>query len=373
MIINFITDKNDKKLLQDVDKIFDGFSIKYNSGTYQKNIVHYLEYKCSPANINIFVGYINNLLIDYSQNNVFIFDKLHFCQSWVNQLHNYNLIIVTHTDDKIIDFSLKRDILFMDLYASNINDFYKSVIRISNKLNSIKLPIITNQMELDNLPYISVCLPTYNRRKFKKLVELNYKNTTYPKDKIEFIVLDDGTDKMNDLLIDNVKYYHNKEKKTIGWKRNECVRLATHDIIAFIDDDDYYYPDSLLNRVGNLLKSNKECVFCSTLGCFHIYKYSSIINVSPIEYPLEKKVSEATLTFKKSFWHNNKFNNEDKLNEGEYFVKNALDKCKEINWENVIVQLLHTYNTVTKNVKIEEQNGSHFGFSDIDFTTITSI
>ena len=94
MIINFITDKNDKKLLQDVEKIFDEFSIKYNNGTYQKNIVHYLEYKCSPANINIFVGYINNLLIDYSQNNIFIFDKLHFCQSWVNQLHNYNLIIL---------------------------------------------------------------------------------------------------------------------------------------------------------------------------------------------------------------------------------------------------------------------------------------
>ena len=31
-------------------------------------------------------------------------------------------------------------------------------------------------------------------------------------------------------------------------------------------------------------------VYGSTIGCFHIKKYSSIINVTPIEYPLEKKI-----------------------------------------------------------------------------------
>ena len=140
-----------------------------------------------------------------------------------------------------------------------------------------------------------------------------------------------------------------------------------------MDDDDYYHPNSLINRVGNLIRSGRDCVFCSTIGCFHIKKYSSIINVTPIEYPLEKKVSEATLTFKKSFWHNHKFNNEDKINEGEAFVKNAVNKCKEINWEGVIVQLLHTYNTCNKNLKIEEENGSHFGFTNEEFEIITDI
>ena len=107
--------------------------------------------------------------------------------------------------------------------------------------------------------------------------------------------------------------------------------------------------------------------------CFHITKYSSIINVSPINYPLEKKVAEGTLTFKKSFWHNHKFDNDDKINEGESFVKNAIEKCKEINWEGVIVHLLHTYNTCNKNLKIEEKNGSHFGFTNEEFEIITDI
>ena len=375
MIINFITDKNDKNLLKGCEKIYEGFAVRYKSGNYDRNIVHYLDYKCAPANINVFYGYINNLLIDYSQNNIFVFDKLHFIQSWKPQLDNYDHILVQNKDDKIIESFLRKEVINLNMDSKDVNVFYKSVLSVCKKFKTIKMPEINNYMDTADLPNISVCMPTYNRRKFMKLVEMNYNNTTYPKDKIEFIVVDDGIDQIEDALPKekNIKYYHYKKKQTIGWKRNECVRLAKHGIIAFMDDDDYYYPDSLLNRVGNLLKSGKDCVFCSTIGCFHINKYSSIINVSPVEYPLEKKVAEASLTFKKSFWHNNKFDENDKINEGEAFIKNAVNKCKEINWEGVLVHLLHTYNTCNKNLKIDEQNGSHYGFTDEEFEIITNI
>ena len=375
MLINFITDKNDKNLLKGCEKLYDGFAIRYKSGNYEKNIVHYLEYKCPPANINIFYGYINNLLIDYSQNNIFIFDKNHYVQSWTSQLHNYDLILVQNEDDTIIDTFVKKETINMNMNTKDINIFYKSIMKVCKKIKSIKLPQINNFMEPEELPNISLCMPTYNRKKFMKLVEMNYNNTTYPKKKIEFIILDDGTDKVEDEVPkgDNIKYYHYKKKETIGWKRNECVRLATNNIIAFIDDDDYYHSNSLLNRIGNLLKSGRDCIFCSTIGCFHIKKYSSIINVSPFNSPLEKKVAEGTLTFKKSFWHNNKFNSEDKINEGVNFIKNSTDKCKEISWEGVFVQLLHNYNTIPKKLNFEERNGSHFNFSDEDFETIINL
>ena len=58
----------------------------------------------------------------------------------------------------------------------------------------------------------------------------------------------------------------------IGRKRNYGVELASNDIIAFMDDDDYYYPEHLKIRVNYLEKSNKKhnksCVVCSTIGCF---------------------------------------------------------------------------------------------------------
>ena len=375
MLINFITDKNNKTLLSEIEKIYNGFSIKYNTGNFEKNIIHYLDYKCSAANINVFYGYINNLLVNYSNNNIFIFDKKYFSKNWINQLHNYNLICIKSNNDRIIDFTIRKEVNYIDFYNKDINIFYKSMIHLCKKIKSTKLPIINNYISPEDLPYLSVCIPTYNRRKFMKLVKLNYENSTYPKEKMELIILDDGLDKIEDVIPNgsNIRYYHNKEKKTIGWKRNECVRLAKYDIIAFMDDDDYYYPNSLINRVCNLLKSERDCVFCSTVGCFHINKLSSIINSTPIDAPLENKVSEASLTFKKSFWHNNKFNSEDKINEGVNFIKNSTDKCKEISWEGVFVQLLHTYNTIPKKLNFEERNGSHFNFSDEDFETIINL
>ena len=125
-----------------------------------------------------------------------------------------------------------------------------------------------------------------------KLLNLNYNNISYPKDKIELIILDDGDEEIEHLIpkSNNIRYIKLKTKKSIGFKRNECVKLATNDFICFMDDDDYYPPNSLYNRITQLLNSNKDCVFCSTIGCFHINKMSSIINSSPINIPLEKSV-----------------------------------------------------------------------------------
>ena len=62
------------------------------------------------------------------------------------------------------------------------------------------------------------------------------------------------------------------------------------------------------------------------------------------------------------------------MNEGEAFLNFFnLYKCKKINWEGVIVHLLHTYNTCNKNLKIDEENGSHFGFTNEEFEIITDI
>ena len=129
MLINFITDKNDKNLLKGCEKLY-GFAIRYKSGNYDKNIIHYLDYKCPPANINIFYGYINNLLIDYSQNNIFVFDKNHYVQSWTSQLHNYDLILVQNVDDTIIDSFLNKVTRNRNMKAKDINIFYKSIIQV---------------------------------------------------------------------------------------------------------------------------------------------------------------------------------------------------------------------------------------------------
>ena len=59
------------------------------------------------------------------------------------------------------------------------------------------------------LPMVSICTPTFNRRPFINMMFQCFRNQTYPKSRMEWIIVDDGTDKIEDLVIDisQVKYY----------------------------------------------------------------------------------------------------------------------------------------------------------------------
>ena len=51
-------------------------------------------------------------------------------------------------------------------------------------------------------PFVSVCTPTYNRRQYIKRLIKVFDAQDYPKDRLEWIVVDDGTDKVADLFRD---------------------------------------------------------------------------------------------------------------------------------------------------------------------------
>jgi len=373
MIINFITDINNLNFIKDIDKIYNAFFIKYNSGNFNKNIYHYLDYDASYSNFNIFYGYINNLLLDKSSNNIFIYIPQTFNYNWISQLNLYNYIIIFHKKFYELNFFNNFKLYFIDFFNINSNIFHKSFMLFFKNISSIKIP--SNILNTNNLPNVSICILTYNRPSFIDLFLHHFNNITYPKNKLEIIIIDDGNLNISHLLPNssNIKYYKYNNKNTIAWKRNQAIKLSQYDIIAFMDDDDYYPPDSLLYRINYLLNSNKQCIFCSTIGCFHIYNNTSIINSTSIFSPLEKKVSEATLTFYKSFWINNSFNNNDTFNEGESFIKNKLHLCKDISFKNIIIQLLHKSNTIPKNINNYITNGSHFNFNNDIFKLFSKL
>lgn len=72
------------------------------------------------------------------------------------------------------------------------------------------------------LPFVSICTPTFNRRPFIPIMFECFKNQTYPKDRIEWIIIDDGTDKIKDLIessnIPQIKYFAYDTKMTLGKK-----------------------------------------------------------------------------------------------------------------------------------------------------------
>ena len=90
---------------------------------------------------------------------------------------------------------------------------------------------------------------------------LNFNSFDYPRDKIEWIIVDDSDNDETERQLPPVesrgKYNINyirpsvqaDKLMSIGEKRNLAIRNSKNDIIVCMDDDDYYYPEYLRNRV----------------------------------------------------------------------------------------------------------------------------
>jgi len=228
----------------------------------------------------------------------------------------------------------------------------------------------------DDLPNVSVVCITRDRRLFMPILKYSYMIQSYPEEKMEIVIVDDGDDPIEDTLIGvpNVTYIRLTEKKTIGEKRNIGVSKAMYDIIAFMDDDDVYPNNSIIERTAMMLKSpSKECAFCTTLPCYDIMKYSSFMNAPPLTLTMSERVSEATLIFTRSFWEARKFS-DIQIAEGDAFIRGREHMCREISPQEVIVSLVHSTNTSSRKIPdFKEPNGCHFGFNEKLFAMVSEI
>jgi len=244
----------------------------------------------------------------------------------------------------------------------------------------IKLRFPETTYSLDNtlplesdLPYVSIVTLTYNRKEFIPLAKYSYLIQSYPEDKLEWVIVDDGESIEEELLgISNVKYVKLDSKTDIGEKRNIGVKNALYDVIVMMDDDDVYPNNSVLQRVALLKKEPaKECVFCTTIPCYDIQKKTSFMNVPPMTLNMSERVSEATLCFTRKFWEDRQFTGN--MAEGDTFIRGREQVCRELSPQEVIVSLVHDKNASSRKAPEGEPNGCHYGFSDELFLVVSSI
>ena len=107
-------------------------------------------------------------------------------------------------------------------------------------------------------PMISCIMPTYNRRLFVSQAIMYFLQQDYPNK--ELIIVDDGTDKIEDLVTGNeqLKYLRIEQKKSIGYKRNLAVGHSLGEIIAHWDDDDWYGKERLSYQAQPLLDGKAD-------------------------------------------------------------------------------------------------------------------
>jgi hypothetical protein len=228
----------------------------------------------------------------------------------------------------------------------------------------------------DQLPGVTIVTPTRDRQKFMEICAGAVDSQCYPKDKLEWIVIDDGKDTCEEFIkhIPYARYVLEMAGKTIAWKRNLGARLAKFPVIVHMDDDDIYPPNSILFRVSMMLRAKKECAFCTVLPSYDIANYMSFVNIPPIRLPQSMRVSEATMCYTKTFWEEKGFPEDIKIAEGDLFIKGREKQCIELSPQEIIVSLVHPRTTSSRRIPPgTEPNGCHYGFTDDLFTMLSTL
>lgn len=188
----------------------------------------------------------------------------------------------------------------------------------------------------------SIIIPNYNKEEYIKDSLDSIFNQTYKN--IEVIVIDDGsTDKSIDIIKNyNVKLLHTNRKRA-GGARNIGLDNATGDYILFLDSDDYFTSNDVLEKLYNLI-NGEDIIFLN----YTRDKYGKVFvvkeEVEDIGYKIENtsNLGCPTKCFKSSLLQNIRFP-EEKRYEDINFALEALCKAKSFGYFN---ESFFTYRTV---------------------------
>jgi glycosyltransferase involved in cell wall biosynthesis len=213
----------------------------------------------------------------------------------------------------------------------------------------------------DQLPLVSICTPTFNRRPFIKTMFECFKNQDYPHHRMEWIIVDDGTDKIKDLIetsnIPQIRYFEIENKIALGAKRNYMHKHVRGSIIVYMDDDDYYPPERVSHAVEMLSKDEK--VLCA--GASEIYLYfktmGKMIQAGPYG---PNHATAGTFAFKTKMLADTKYNDDAALAEEREFLKNYTIPFVQLDPLKTILVFSHEHNTFDKREMFKTAHPNYF-------------
>ena len=198
-------------------------------------------------------------------------------------------------------------------------------------------------------PFVSICTPTYNRRPFIPILLQCFQHQTYPKDRMEWIIVDDGTDSIAELIkqadIEQIKYYRVEEKMTLGEKRNFMHKKTKGSYIVYMDDDDYYPPQRVMHAVSRLQKNPEYDIAGSSTLYIYYNKIKKMMQFGPYG---KNHATAATFAFRKSLLKQTHYDNYACLAEEKNFLKNYSIPLLQLNPLKTILVFAHDHNSVNK-------------------------
>jgi len=240
----------------------------------------------------------------------------------------------------------------------------------------------TWELDVPNLsdtetPKVSLVTITKNRSHLVSIMLYNWNQLRYPEDKLEWIIVDDSdTDSLRYYLplIDDerIKYYYTKPFDNIAEKRNHACELATGEYIAFMDDDDYYFPDHIMAKVRILKHYKKEGVHSFPVAVYDIVNDDSFVyNWTSNSGMQSNAISEASIMFKKSYWEKHPFFSDKQkgIAEGVSFVGRRFKDWIKVHFLFNFISITHKHNVTNDSRRIDDLY-KHKTPSTGDFKTV---
>lgn len=212
-------------------------------------------------------------------------------------------------------------------------------------------------------PFVSVLTPTYNRRRFLPALIECYKSQEYPKNRMEWIILDDGTDSVKDIFdeasktIPNIRYIrHEGSKLLIGAKRNILNKQAKGDICIAMDDDDFYFPERVKHVVYKFAQHPK----IELAGSSEIYMYySDIQKIYKLGPYKQNHATNGTMAWRKSYAKTHLYDETVAFAEERSFLEDYKHPMIQLDPMKVMLVISHSENTFDKK-KLREQVNDPF-------------
>ena len=231
---------------------------------------------------------------------------------------------------------------------------------------------------MEDLPNISLVTVLHNWSQFCKTFEYKFNSLDYPKEKLEWIIIDSSLEDHTSLIpegdnifylrldssefLEKIKFKHDEEKviwnyfdKTkrlpYGFMRDYVVGLSSHDYILQFDFDTLYSTNTIKRKLRFLNDNNLECVYCQKMLAYDIYGKGL--------YKIETEKAggyESTLFHTRKFWKEGGFKWEDINNEGSSFCYGrGLERKMDNFYDSIKLLSIHNINAYNP-IKVELEN-----------------
>lgn len=208
-------------------------------------------------------------------------------------------------------------------------------------------------------PLVTICTLTHNRSKYIQRLWSCIRAQDYPKDKIEWLILDDS-DNNNSIEMEfkgaesiRIKRQRARRKMILGEKRNLSHKLCSGDVIVYMDDDDFYFPQRVSHAVESLESSGREIAGSTILPI-----YFELDNQLWISGPFgENHATANTFAMTKTFAMNHLYDPTATCNEEKSFLNDYTIPMVQLDpWKSIIC-MSHNSNTFDK--RKMRQGGEH--------------